>query len=166
MTTPEPFDPTAIQKVEPRYFEDFEIGEVFHIPSRTVTDAYFAAFQLASGDNHPIHYDREYCRRHGHPDLLAHGFQVLIQSAAGAGDLPFHMEASLKGFLSQSSRFLKPVYAGDTLYPRLTISKLTAQNTTGILAVTSTIHNQRGELVLEGEQTYLLRKRPVESEDA
>ena len=61
MTAEEHFDPTAIRRVEPRYFEDFEIGEVFHIPSRTVTDAYFAAFQLASGDNHPIHYDREYC---------------------------------------------------------------------------------------------------------
>ena len=162
MTSPTEFDPTQIRKVAPRYFEDFEVGEVFHSPSRTVTEAYFAAFQLASGDNHPIHYDREYCRRHGHRDLLAHGFQVLIQSAAGAGDLPFHMEASLKGFLSQSSRFLAPVYAGDTLYPRLTISKLKAQNTTGLLTVATTIHNQRGELVMDGEQTYLLSKRPAD----
>jgi acyl dehydratase len=38
------------------------------IPSRTITEALFAAFQTASADNHPIHYDREYCRRRGHPD--------------------------------------------------------------------------------------------------
>lgn len=30
-----------------RYFEDFELGEIFYIPSRTLTDALFAAFQLA-----------------------------------------------------------------------------------------------------------------------
>ena len=45
-----------------------------------MTDALFAAFQLASADNHPIHYDREYCRTHGHRDLLAHG--LLVTAAA------------------------------------------------------------------------------------
>jgi acyl dehydratase len=34
-----------------------------------MTDALFAAFQLASGDNHPIHYDAAYCRRLGMPDM-------------------------------------------------------------------------------------------------
>jgi acyl dehydratase len=43
-----------------RYFDDFALGEVFVLPSRTMTDALFAAFQLASGDNHPVHYDVEY----------------------------------------------------------------------------------------------------------
>ena len=42
-----------------RWFEDFALGERFYIPSRTQTDALFAAFQLASGDNDPIHYDVE-----------------------------------------------------------------------------------------------------------
>ena len=51
-----------------------------------MTDALFAAFQLASGDNDPIHYDVEFCKEHGHPALLAHGLQVFIQTAAGAGN--------------------------------------------------------------------------------
>lgn len=138
-------------------YEDFELGQEFYIPSRTMTDALFAAFQLASGDNHPIHYDIEYCRRHGHENLLAHGFQVAIQSAAGAGQLAFAMGDALIAFLEQSSRFLKPVYAGDTLYPLLTIAELTPQRTTGVVAVRSTIHNQRGELVMEGMQKYLMK---------
>jgi acyl dehydratase len=50
------------QMCEQRYFDDFEVGEKFILPSRTMTEALFAAFQLASGDNHPIHYDVEYCR--------------------------------------------------------------------------------------------------------
>jgi acyl dehydratase len=37
------------------YFEDLKLGEQFYIPSRTLTEAHFAAFQMASGDNHPIH---------------------------------------------------------------------------------------------------------------
>lgn len=153
------FSPENHRLAPSRYFEDFTLGEAFYIPSRTVTEAQFLAFQAASGDNHPIHYDREYCRRHGHSDLLAHGYQVLIQTAAGAGQFPFLVEDSLMGFIEQSSRFLKPVYAGDTLYPRLAVSELKTQRTTGVLTLSSTIHNQKRELVMEGTQTYLLKKR-------
>ena len=155
----EPFSPETHRLAASRFFEDFTLGESFYIPSRTVTEAQFLAFQAASGDNHPIHYDREYCRRHGHPELLAHGYQVLIQTAAGAGQFPFLVEESLMGFIQQSSRFLKPVYAGDTLYPRLVVSELKPQRTTGVLTLNSTIHNQKRDLMMEGTQTYLLRKR-------
>ena len=153
------FDPLEHRVVPQRGFEDLEVGERFDLPSRTVTEANFAAFQAVSGDNHPIHYDVEYCRRHGHPGLLAHGLQVLCFSAAGAGLFPHVIGDALVGFLEQSSKFLKPVYAGDTLYPRLTIVALNPQRSTGIVIVASTIHNQRGELVLTGEQKYLLRLR-------
>lgn len=144
-----------------RYFDDFTVGERFMLPSRTMTEALFAAFQLASGDNHPVHYDVEYCRGHGMPHLLAHGFQVLIQTAAGAGLFPHMVEASLKGFLAQSSRFLKPVFAGDTLYASLEVIALAPGRTTGVLTMASRVLNQRGETVMEGEQQYLLRKRPA-----
>jgi acyl dehydratase len=91
--------------------------------------------------------------------LLAHGYQVLIQTAAGAGIFPSLVEDSLMGFLEQSSRFLKPVYAGDTLYPRLTVLELKPQRTTGVLTLASTIHNQKSWLVMEGLQKYLLKRR-------
>ncbi len=142
---------------DPKRFEDLAEGDSFYIPSRTMTEALFAAFQTASADNHPIHYDREYCRRRNHPDLLAHGFQVLIQSAAGAGTFAHAVGEVLVGFIEQSSRFVNPVYAGDTLYPRLTITRLETQRTTGVVTLRSTVHNQRGELCMEGEQKYLLK---------
>ena len=155
------FNPEEHSLGESHYFEDLAVGQKFYIPSRTMTDALFAAFQLASGDNHPIHYDIEYCKARGHRNMLAHGFQALIQTAPGAGDFPFYIGDSLVGFIEQSSRFLKPVYAGDTVYPLLTISELTPQNTTGVVTMTSTVHNQRRELVLEGDQKFLLKKRPA-----
>ncbi|MFZ4759040.1 MAG: MaoC family dehydratase [Burkholderiaceae bacterium] len=147
---------------EQRWFDDFRLGEVFRLPSRTMTDALFAAFQLASGDNHPSHYDVEYCRSRGQPGLLAHGFQVLIQTAAGAGLWPHMVEHSMKGFIDQSSRFLKPVYAGDTLRCTLEVAELIPGRTTGVLAMRSTITNQRGELVMDGVQRYLLKRRVLD----
>ncbi len=142
-----------------RYFEDFKVGETFYIPSRTVTDAQFAAFQSASGDNHPIHYDRPYCAAHGHRDLLAHGFQVVIQTAPGAGIFPYLVEDSLLGFIEQSSRFLKPVYCGDTLYPSLTVAELKAQRSTGVLTLASIVKNQNDETVMDGLQRFLIKRR-------
>ena len=160
--TETPVDPLSMRFAEPHYFEDFEIGARYYLPSRTMTEGVFAAFQAASGDNHPIHYDRNWCRAHGHRDMLAHGFQVAIQACIGAGVLPHLMGESLIGFLEQSSRFLKPVYCGDTLYPAVEIADLKPQRTTGVMTCRVTIHNQDGVLVMEGEQKYLLRKREAE----
>lgn len=155
------FDPTQHRMVPgQRWFEDFRLGERFVLPSRTMTEAIFLAFQAASGDNHPIHYDAEYCRARGMPAMLAHGLQTLVQTAAGAGLFPYMTEDSLIGFLDQSSRFIKPVFAGDTLYPALEVDELTPNRTTGVVGLASIVHNQRGEKVLEGRQRYLLRRRP------
>jgi len=154
------FDPARHRMVpEQRWFEDFYRGERFVLPSRTMTEAIFLAFQAASGDNHPIHYDVEYCRARGMPGMLAHGLQTLIQTAAGAGLFPYLIEDSLIGFLEQSSRFLKPVFVGDTLYPVLEVDELTPNRSTGVVGLASIVHNQRGEVVLEGRQRYLLRRR-------
>jgi len=156
----EDFSPETHRFAEPRYFDDLRVGERFYIPSRTMTEALFAAFQLASGDNHPIHYDRPYCRARGHRDLLAHGLLVAAQGAAGAGIFPHVVGDSLIAFLDQSSRFLKPVYTGDTVYPILTITRLEPGRTTGVVVMRVTIHNQDKELVMDGEHRYLLRRKP------
>ena len=153
------FDPRKHRYGPSKYFEDLTVGERFYIPSRTLRDANFAAFQSASGDNHPIHYDLEYCRRLGHPELLAHGFQVLIQTAPGAGLFPHILGESMIGFIEQSSRFLAPVYSGDTVYPELVISALKEQRTTGVVTVSSTVHNQNSVLVMEGSQGFLVKRR-------
>jgi hypothetical protein len=43
------FDPRSHRLAEQRWFEDFRVGEVFRMPSRTMSDAHFLAFQAASG---------------------------------------------------------------------------------------------------------------------
>ena len=39
-----------------KYFEDFNIGDKYTLPSRTQTSGIFSMFQGLSGDNDPIHY--------------------------------------------------------------------------------------------------------------
>ena len=151
------FDPREHLVVPLRGFEGLRVGEIFKSASRTITDANFAAFQTLSMDNHPIHYDDEYCKRLGHKAPLAHGLQVLAFTAAGAGLFPHVIGESLIGFIEVSAKFLKGVYPGDTLYPVLEITELTPQRTTGIVTMRATVHNQKGELVLDGVHRYLLK---------
>ena len=154
------FDPAEHHIIkESRYFDDLLVGERFIIPSRTLGDASFSAFQALSLDNHPIHYDVEYCRRAGHKDLLAHGLQVSALCAPGAGNLPHELHDSLIGLLEHSAKFLKPVYRGDTVYPALEIIELTPSKTTGVITLRVTVHNQNRQLVLEGIQKMLVGKR-------
>jgi acyl dehydratase len=74
--------------------------------------------------------------------------------------LPHVLEDSLIALIEQSSKFLKPVYCGDTVYPALIIRELTPGKTTGVITLRSTIHNQHRQLVMEGEQKMLVRMRP------
>jgi acyl dehydratase len=157
---PSNFDPVSFTVVPARRFEDLRVGDVFRAPSRTITDAHAAAFQTVSADNHPIHYDVEYARRHGHSAPVVHGLQVFAFTAPGATLFPQFIGDVFVAFTSASCKFLKEVHAGDTLYPALEITAVTPQGDTGIVTTRATVHNQRGELVLDGEHQYLLKTSP------
>jgi acyl dehydratase len=151
------FDPIEHRVMPLRGFDELKVGEVFAIASRTIDAANFAAFQTVSLDNHPIHYDVEYCKRLGYPAPLAHGLQVLSFTAAGAGLFPHVIGEKLVGFVEVNAKFLKGVFPGDTLYPALTIAELVRQKTTGLVTMRATVHNQNRELVLDGMHKYLMR---------
>ncbi len=144
--------------INQKYFEDFKIGDKYVLPSRTQTSGIFSMFQAVSGDNDPIHYDKEFCLKKGHKDMLAHGMQLLSQTAAGAGTFPMEVRESLLGMIEVSGKFLKPVYRNDTLYPELQIIKLISQNNTGIIKMKATILNQNCDLVFTGIHRYLIKK--------
>ncbi|MEU6497326.1 MaoC family dehydratase [Streptomyces sp. NPDC046984] len=153
------FEPNAFLVVPARTFEDLRVGEIFRAPSRTVTDAHAAAFQTVSADNHPVHYDVEWARSHGHSAPVVHGLQVLAFTAPGATLFPHFIGEVFISFLELSCRFLAEVHSGDTLYPALTITGLQPQGENGFVATAATIHNQHGELVLTGQHKYLLRRQ-------
>jgi acyl dehydratase len=142
-----------------KYFEDFRLGEKFHIPTKTITDAHFLAFAELTGDSHPIHYDDEYAKTTRFGKRVAHGLLVTAMTAVGASTLSPLLEGSIVAFVEQSSRFLKPVLVGDTLTPELEVIELIPKTNMGLLRLTSRITNQRGEVVLEGIHAYLIKKR-------
>lgn len=143
-----------------RYFEDFQVGERFHAPSRTLTDAHFLFFAGLTGDNHPIHYDVEFARSSPFGKPLAHGLLLTALTALGAGELAPQVHESIIAFLGQSTRFTAPVFVGDTITPELEVANLIPKaNGRGVLTFMARLYNQHGTAVLEGEHVYLVRRR-------
>lgn len=145
--------------VQQKFFEDFEIGETFQIPSKTIHDGHFIFFAGLTGDAHPVHYDDEYCKKHMFGKRVAHGLLVATMTVMGGSNLSPMMEDSIIAFVSQSSRFLKPVFIGDTIYPELKVSELIPKKNNGVVKFKTMVKNQKGEVVLEGEHVYLVKKR-------
>ena len=133
-------------------------GEMFEGPNRTLSVADFDAFSALTGDRHPIHHDAEYARgtRFGRP--LAHGLMLTALTALGASTAKDRIDGFI--FVEQGSRFLKPVFVGDTLRPRLTVERLWKEEGRSFCRLRTEILNQSGERVLEGFHLYRLLERP------
>jgi 3-hydroxybutyryl-CoA dehydratase len=147
--------------VTQRWFEDFQVGDRFGSPSKTLTDAHFMFFAGMTGDAHPIHYDDEYARKTRFGRRLAHGLLLTSLTAVGASTLAPIIEHSIVAFVEQTTRFRVPVFIGDTLKPDHEVIALERKRTAGLLTLRVTLTNQRGETVLEGEHRYLIAFRPA-----
>jgi acyl dehydratase len=146
--------------VTTKYLEDFQVGETFSIPAKTLTDAHFVCFAGLTGDQHPIHYDDDYAKTTRFGQRVAHGLLLTAMTAVGASTLSAMLEGSMVAFVEQSARFLKPVFIGDTITPELEVSEVLPKTNVGLLRLTTRVKNQRGETVLEGMHAYLIKKRP------
>jgi acyl dehydratase len=143
-----------------KFFEDFRLGDTYRVPSKTIHDGHFLFFAGLTGDAHPIHYDDEYCKQHAFGKRVAHGLLLAAMTALGGSSLSTEVEDSMLAFLSQSTRFLKPIFIGDTIYPELEVSELIPKGKNGVVKFRTVIRNQNGDAVLEGEHVYLVKKRP------
>ena len=140
------------------FFEDFRIGQVIrHATPRTLTSGDVALYIGLFGPRFAVQSSDAFAKAIGYPrapidDLLV--FHIVFGKSVP--DVSLNAVANL-GYANCC--FRKPVYPGDTLYPMLEVSALTAQRSTGVVTLAATVHNQKGELVLTGEQKILLRKR-------
>jgi 3-hydroxybutyryl-CoA dehydratase len=149
-----------VDRVSQRWFEDFQVGDRFGSPGKTLTDAHFMFFAGMTGDAHPIHYDDEYARKTRFGRRLAHGLLLTSLTAVGASTLAPIIEHSIVAFVEQTTRFRVPVFIGDTLKPDHEVIALERKRSAGLLTLRVTLTNQRGETVLEGEHRYLIAYRP------
>lgn len=149
-----------------RYLDDFTPGEVFTSAPHTLSDKHFAAFAAMTGDAHPLHYDVDYARTKGWEQPLAHGLMLLGLCALGAAPISRALTESMVAMLGNEARYRRPAFVGDTVTPQFTVIAVEPKdNDRGIVRLAITLHNQRGEVVLEGTHILMLKRRGEAQEE-
>jgi acyl dehydratase len=101
-----------------------------------------------TGDYNPLHFDAEFTARTRFQRLMAQGgIATGLLHALVAMDLPGPGTV----FVRQRWSFPRPVYIGDAIRARATVTSVNAQRHVAEMAFV--VANQAGETVLEGEAT-------------
>ena len=119
--------------------------------SKTIGDDDIRAFANASGDHNPLHLDEEFARQTRFGKRIAHGMlSASLISAVIASDLPG--QGSI--YLGQTLQFVAPVFPGDTVTARVTVTSIREDKQ--IIKLETVCTNQRDEVVIRGEATVLV----------
>jgi len=128
----------------------------FALLEKTITGADVHIFAGVTGDMNPVHLDDLYASCSVFQQRIAHGGLV-------AGLFSTVLGTILPGlgtiYLSQTSKFVKPVYIGDTVSIRLEVIDLDHKKNRAKLKTTAS--NQHNEEVVVGEAVVLPPKKGV-----
>lgn len=117
--------------------------------TQLVDGAAIDAFAHAIQSFNPIHMDGEWTRKNTHyPDRIAHGVMTtaLMSPAIAAFCQRWQIRTAL---VSTSSKYVRPVIAGDTVTTTLTLGEKIDSRRRFVLNAESV--NQHGEVVMIGE---------------
>lgn len=148
------------------YFEDYELNSVRHTHGRTITETDFVVHAGHSGDFFPHHLDAEFAKTTPFGQRIAHG-TMTFTIGIGLTATVINPVAFTYGY--ERLRFPKPVFIGDTIHTRITISnKEDDPKRANMGRVTEKVEvlNQRGETVLACDHVLLVQRRPHSSSGA
>ena len=118
--------------------------------SKTITDEDVRAFADLTGDHNPVHLDEQYANNTRFKRRVAHGMLTAsLISSVLANKLPG--EGTV--YLSQSLKFVAPVYLDDTVTARVTVTGIREDKP--IATLETVCLNQRGETLVKGEAVVL-----------
>ena len=142
--------------------DEMALGEEFHTPGRTVTEADCVLFTSLAGLKAPLFVDDEYARKQGKygrrvvPGLLTAAFTAgMMEDILG----PFTLAALELGSLT----FTKPLFHGDTIHCVITVTEKsdTRKPNVGILSIKAEQFNQNDEKVFELTGKFLMLKQRI-----
>lgn len=150
----------------PRYFDQYRLHETRESHGRTVTEADFVIHAGHSGDFFPHHMDAEAMKSSPFGQRIAHGTMTFT---IGIGLTASEINPLAFTYGYDRLRFPKPVFIGDTIRTRLTVTEMADDPKRpgyGRIVETCEVINQRGEVVMACHHILLAQKRPPDGEIA
>lgn len=147
-----------------RFFEDFEIGDIYQHPlGRTVTEYDNTSFTLLTMNTNQSHFNSVYAAKSEFKKpLVVSTLTVAIAVGQSVTDITQNAFANL-GW--DEIRMTHPVFAGDTLYSEsLVLEKRESSSRphAGIVTVKTRTINQDGDEVCSFKRTFYVYKRGAE----
>lgn len=146
-----------------RYFEDFQVGDVFELGTTSVTEEEIIAF-ARQFDPQPFHVDPVQARASAFGGIIASGWHTASLFMRLLVDNFLRETVSLGSPGLDEVRWLQPLRPDDTLRARFTILECRASKSRaemGILRSRSEVFNQRDELVMTVIGVHLVGRRPA-----
>jgi itaconyl-CoA hydratase len=144
-----------------RFFEDFEVGDVYPHPlGRTITTNDNISFTLLTQNTAPIHFDHHYASQteFGRP-LVNSTLTLALVTGQSVTDLSQNVFANL-GW--DEVRLPHPVFEGDTVYSQSEVLEKrdsSSRPNIGIVTVRTTGFNQDGTVVITYRRTFMVYRR-------
>jgi 3-hydroxybutyryl-CoA dehydratase len=143
------------------FFEEFEVDQSITSVGRTVTEADVVAFAALSGDWNAIHTDAEFAAQHPFGQRVAHGLLCMSIASGLAMRLGFLEETALAFREIGDWKFSLPVYIGDTIHVRATVTETKPMRRLGggLVNLKVEILNQDDKVVQRGTWGVLVKSR-------
>jgi 3-hydroxybutyryl-CoA dehydratase len=119
--------------------------------TRTFTKDDVVRFSGFSKDSNPIHFNEEYASKTVFRKCIVQG--PMVSSLIG-GILGSTLPGNGTIYLSQNSKFLKPVFINDTVTAHVEVTHIRTDKP--IITLRTWVTNQEDECVLDGEAIILL----------
>ena len=146
------------------YFEDFQVGQEWTSPSRTITEADVTLFAMLSGDYDEIHTSEEWAKHSSaYKTRIAHGMLGMCIIEGLKKRIPDFAGTRYVASLEYTWKFTGPIFLGDTVHLKIRISKMRESKSKpdrAIIWENVQMINQRGEVVQEGEHSLMIWRRP------
>ncbi|WP_254768016.1 MaoC/PaaZ C-terminal domain-containing protein [Salinilacihabitans rarus] len=147
---------------EPHHFEDFEEGQEFESVGRTVTEADFVFHSMFAGDWTELHTNRHYAEEEYFGERVAHGPMTFVLATGFVYRCGF-LERTVLAFLGMNYMDIPaPVRTGDTISLEMVVTgtkDLSSRDDAGLVTIDTTMTNQDGEVVFEGDMKFLIKRR-------
>jgi 3-hydroxybutyryl-CoA dehydratase len=119
--------------------------------TKTITEADITGYAGLTGDFNPLHVDDGFARQSRFGGRIAHG---MLTAGLISAVLGMRLPGPGAIYVSQSLSFKRPVRAGDTITATAEVMRFHPGRR--LLTLRTTCHNQRREVVVEGEAVLLL----------
>ena len=140
------------------YFDDIKVGMSVDIEPATIEKEKMIAF-AKEYDNIPLHTDEEYAKTTPFGQLIAPGVMSFMAVWANYLKVDFFAEELLAGKTTKIE-WMKPVFAGDVLTGKATVTKVTERNAkNGLVEVTIDVYNQHGDIVITDVTEAVVKRR-------